>query len=55
VQEGRVFNSEKDLTVWITDDKNKIPIMAKADIKVGSKKMHLVDWEGLSNPMAKVK
>ena len=55
VQEGRVFNSEKDLTVWITDDKNKIPIMAKADIKVGSMKMHLVDWEGLSNPMAKVK
>ena len=54
VQEGRVFNSEEDLTVWITDDGNKIPIMAKANIKVGSMKMHLVDWEGLSNPMAKV-
>lgn len=54
VQEGRVFNSEEDLTVWITDDGNKIPIMAKADIKVGSMKMHLVDWDGLSNPMAKV-
>lgn len=54
VQEGRVFNSEEDLTVWITDDANKIPIMAKADIKVGSMKMHLVDWEGLSNPMSKV-
>lgn len=55
VQEGRVFNSEEDLTVWITDDGNKIPIMAKANIKVGSMKMHLVDWEGLSNPMARVK
>lgn len=54
VQEGRVFNSEEDLTVWITDDGNKIPIMAKANLKVGSMKMHLVEWTGLSNPMAKV-
>lgn len=54
VQEGRVFNSEEDLTVWITDDGNKIPILAKANLKVGSLKMHLVGWEGLSNPMAKV-
>lgn len=55
VQEGRVFNSEEDLTIWITDDGNKIPIMAKANLKVGSMKMHLVRWEGLSNPMAEVK
>jgi hypothetical protein len=54
VQEGRVFNSEEDLTVWITDDGNKIPIMAKANLKVGSMKMHLVDWQGLANEMAKV-
>jgi hypothetical protein len=55
VQEGRVFGSEEDLTVWITDDGNKIPIMAKANLKVGSMKMHLVQWEGSSNPMSKVK
>ncbi len=54
VQEGRVFNSEEDLTVWITDDGNKIPIMAKANLKVGSMKMHLGEWAGLANPMAKV-
>ena len=54
VQEGRVFNSEEDLTVWITDDGNKIPIVAKANIKVGSLKMHLVKWENLKNSMAKV-
>lgn len=55
VQEGRVFNSEEDLTVWITDDGNKIPIMAKANLKVGSMKMHLVSWDGLSNAMSEVK
>lgn len=54
VQEGRIFNSEEDLTVWITDDGNKIPILAKANIKVGSLKMHLVGWEGLKNPMAQI-
>ena len=26
IQEGRVFNAEKDLTIWITDDENRIPI-----------------------------
>lgn len=52
VQEGRVFTSEEDLTVWITADENKIPIMAKANIQVGSIKMHLVGWEGLANPVA---
>ncbi len=54
VQEGRVFNSSEDLTVWITDDANRIPILAKAKIKVGSLKMHLVKWENLKNSMAKV-
>lgn len=55
VQEGRVFNSEDDLTVWITDDQNKIPLVVKANIKVGSVKMHLVDWANLKNSMALVK
>jgi hypothetical protein len=55
VQEGRVFKSEKDLTVWITDDENKIPIVAKANIAVGSLKMHLVKFENLKNSMAVVK
>jgi len=54
VEKGRVFSSEEDLTVWITDDGNKIPILAKANLKVGSIKMHLVGWEGLANPMSKV-
>ena len=54
VEKGRVFSSEDAVTVWITDDGNKIPIMAKAKIQVGSIKMHLVQWEGLANPMSMV-
>lgn len=51
VQEGRIFKSEKDLTVWITDDANKIPIVAKTKIKVGSLKMHLVSSDQLIEPL----
>jgi len=55
VVEGRIFPDEDAMRVWITDDGNKIPIMAKAKIQVGSIKMHLVKWEGLANSMARVK
>lgn len=55
VIEGRVFEDEDAMRVWITDDENKIPIMAKAKIQVGSIKMHLVQWDNLKNPMAMVK
>lgn len=55
VQEGRIFKSEDDLTVWITDDGNKIPIVAKAKIQVGSLKMHLVKFENLKNKITFIK
>lgn len=54
VVEGRIFPSEDAATVYITDDENKIPMMAKAKLHFGVVKMHLVRWEGLSNPIAKV-
>ncbi len=52
---GRIFKSNEDLSVWITDDKNKIPILAKAKIWVGSIKMEAVEFKNLANPVAKVK
>ena len=55
VVEGRIFPDEDAATIWITDDKNKIPIMAKAKLHFGTMKMHLVKWDGLIHPMAKVK
>jgi len=54
VQEGRIFKDSEDLQVWITDDDNKIPILAKANILVGSIKMEVVDYQGLANPIAKL-
>lgn len=54
VQKGRVFKKEEDLSVWITDDKNLIPVLAQAKILVGSIKMELIKYSGLRNAIAKV-
>jgi len=54
VQKGRVFKKEEDLSVWITDDANHLPILVKAKILVGSVKMELVEYSGLANPVSKV-
>jgi hypothetical protein len=55
VQKGRYFKSENDLNFWITNDENRIPILVRAKIPVGIVKLHLVEWEGLSHPLNKVK
>lgn len=54
VQKGRVFKKEEDLNVWISDDKNHIPVKGQADILVGSIKMELTDFAGLANPVSKI-
>lgn len=53
VQEGRIFESDDDLTVYITNDENKIPVLAKAKVLVGSIRMELIDYKNLANPVAK--
>jgi hypothetical protein len=49
VQSGRVFKEEESLTVWITDDDNKIPVRIKASLAVGSIKADLEAFKGLKN------
>jgi len=52
VLEGRVFKDEENVTLWISDDKNKIPVRIKASILVGSVKAELVEARGLIHPFA---
>jgi hypothetical protein len=54
VQPGRIFNDPEDLTVYISDDENKVPILCKANVLVGSIKMELTDYENLNFPIAKI-
>ena len=52
VLEGRVFKDEENVTLWISDDENKIPVKIKASILVGSVKADLVEARGLAHPFA---
>jgi hypothetical protein len=45
----RVFKDQDDMTVWISDDDNKIPIRVKAKIMVGSIKIDITSYNGLKN------
>ena len=47
---GNVFSDKYGMSVWVTDDDNKIPIFAESKIIVGSVRMELIDYEGLKNP-----
>jgi len=49
VQSGRVFKEEESLSLWVSNDDNKIPIRIKADIAVGSIKADLDGYNGLKN------
>ena len=51
VQSGRVFKASESVTMWITDDKNNIPVQIKADLVVGSLKADLHDYR---NPKYKL-
>lgn len=49
VQAGRVFKEEESLTVWVSDDNNKIPVRIKASLAVGSLKADLYEYKGLKH------
>jgi hypothetical protein len=49
VQSGRVFKEEESLSLWVSNDKNKIPIRIKADLAVGSIKADLDGYNGLKH------
>ncbi len=51
VVSGEVFSQEYPMTLWITDDKNHLPLIAESAVVIGSIKMELVKYSGLANPV----
>jgi hypothetical protein len=47
---GNVFKDPYPVTLWVSDDKNKVPVMAESAIIVGKVKLELIYYEGLRNP-----
>lgn len=50
VQAGRVFKEQESLTIWVSDDENKIPLLIKASLAVGSLRADLDQYKGLAHP-----
>jgi len=48
---GEVFSKKYPMTLWVTDDKNHIPILGVSAVVVGNVKAELIEYEGLANPL----
>ncbi|MFW5656598.1 MAG: DUF3108 domain-containing protein [Bacteroidota bacterium] len=51
VEPGRIFEDEDDMTVWLSDDKNYVPILIRFNMIVGSVKVMLEKTENLKHPL----
>ncbi|MCP4296481.1 MAG: DUF3108 domain-containing protein, partial [Proteobacteria bacterium] len=48
---GEVFSNPYPMKLWVTDDENKLPILGKSEVVVGSVKMELIKFSGLRHPI----
>ncbi|MFM1807811.1 MAG: hypothetical protein RLZZ242_536 [Bacteroidota bacterium] len=50
VKSGRIFREKESLTLWVSDDSNRVPIRIQADLRFGSIKADLDGFKGLKHP-----
>ena len=48
---GNTFKGGEDMTVWVTDDSNHIPVKIESKLSVGKIKVDLVQHENLKYPL----
>ncbi len=53
LEPGRVFKKDSKLTLWVTDDDNRIPVKAQVDILIGAVTLELTGAKGLRHPLVK--
>ena len=51
VMAGRVFKEEESLTLWVSDDGNRMPLKIKAELAVGSLNADIHAFKGLKHPL----
>lgn len=52
--EGTIFDGGEKMTVWVSDDKNHLPLRVSSPIIVGSIKVDLMKYENLRNPFSSI-
>lgn len=55
VQAGRVFKEQESLTMWVSNDKNRIPLRIQASLLIGSLKAELVEYKNLKTNLKVIK
>ena len=53
-EKGRLFETDQDVTFWLSVDKNYLPVKIRFDIFVGSFTVEMVKYEGLVGPLGEV-
>ena len=48
---GTIFKEDANMTIYVTDDKNKIPLVIESEVLVGSIKASIRDWSGIRNKL----
>ncbi|MGB7842090.1 MAG: DUF3108 domain-containing protein [Salinimicrobium sp.] len=48
---GRVFKEKESLTMWVSDDDNRMPLKIQADLAVGSLEADIDAFKGLKYPL----
>ena len=51
IRPGRVFRKDSRMYLWISDDANRIPVKAQAEVVVGSINMEITSAKGLVKPL----
>ncbi|TKG93449.1 DUF3108 domain-containing protein [Puteibacter caeruleilacunae] len=49
--EGDFFNQGESMVIWVTDDKNRLPIIVETEVLIGSVKAILEDFKHIKYPL----
>jgi len=55
VATGEIFQEKYPMEIYVTDDENKIPVLAKSAVYIGSVTLELIGYDGLKNPLEPLK
>jgi hypothetical protein len=50
---GELFQDPYPMELWVSDDRNKIPVLMRSAVFIGSVKIELVEYRGLKYPFGK--
>ena len=49
---GRVFKEKEGVTMWVSNDSNRVPILIKAELAVGSLKASIDSYSNVKTPLS---